>query len=182
MSISMIPLQPVSHPFPVFLCHSILRTFMHSMRCILYHWKCWKAPARMHSNWWTQELKFLCLFHFNFKHSSFTLNRMPSTTIVSYFVCSWCNKNHESESILQKFIFCILSFSFSFFALFAYRKLSSLCSFIRWFCTPVSLSLSLSHSLHAILIPFRITFVIPLLPFTETMTWLHNMQSAQHAG
>lgn len=173
----------ISKPFTS-LSHSIMDSQnFHAFRTVhITHWKCWKAPARMHSNWWTLELKFLYIFHFNFKHSSFTFNRMPSTTIVLYGYARDATKNHESESILQKFIFCLLSPIFFYrtricFSRFLHIKNYTLCalSFVES-APPPFLHTTCTRT---ILIPLRITFVIPLLPFTETMTWLHNMQSTR---
>lgn len=77
-----------------------------------------------------QELKFLCIFHFNFKHSSFTFDRMPSTTIVLYFVWNrdatkpwiWIHfvKVYILYSIVKVFVFCAFCISkiIIFFVLF----------------------------------------------------------------
>lgn len=144
----------ISFRFPS-LFHSIrfseLSCIENSAQCTLHigNGKCWKAPARMHSNWWTR-IEVSLYFPLQFQAFYFYIQSYAINHYRFVFCMPVMQQNHESESILQKFIFCILSFKYSFFALFAYRKLLySLCSFIRSFCTfvisvPLSLSLSLT--------------------------------------
>lgn len=185
-SISMVLFNPFHTAVPCSPYRSILRTFMHSMLCAycMYIGNVEKRPLeciRIDE----QELKFLCLFHFNFKHSSFTLNRMPSTTRSFCILYArdatkpWIRIHFAKVYILYFIVLVLVLRAFSISKIIFFVLFYSLILHPLSLSFPLPLYLSLFTQ---ILIPFRITFVISLLPFTETMTWLHNMQSAQHAA
>lgn len=166
--------------------HSILRTFMHSKRCTLPHWKCWKATARMHSNWWTR-IEVSLYFPLQISSKILVLHSIvsPSTTIILYFWMPVMQQNHEFKSILTSLFSIYYLVHVFVFRTFCVSKIIFFVLFQTVYVHLLLLSLSLSVSLLAHIIFLRnsyslsgIHFVKLLLRFTETMTWLHNMQSA----